>query len=274
MAIAPPTSPRARELLGAAPRVAEPEEEKRRCAGRAARAALPLSTLRRADDRHRGLRAWLRAETSANACSRADQDRHVMTDARIARCKATRLGRRSSARQRSRSPCCASSLSHGNRRATPATHILLVQLSPIILSAVGPAPCCPPNPPSPPSPQRLNPHRARCTAGAPPPATSCLGASPTPTGSACGEPNISASEKPAHEPTHALQQIEPYSITSSAWPSKDGATVRPSALAVFRLITNSNLVGACTGRFAGLSPLRRRSTYEAARGYCSFALIP
>jgi integrase/recombinase XerD len=41
----------------------------------------------------------------------------------------------------------------------------------------------------------LNPHRARCTAGAPPPATSCLGASPTPTGSACGEHDISASEK-------------------------------------------------------------------------------
>src|SRR5881409_330542 len=79
----------------------------------------------------------------------------------------------------------------------PWTHILLIQLSPIILSVVAPASCCPPNPPSPTSPHRLNPHRARCTAGAPPPATSCLGASPTPTGSACGEPSISASEKPA-----------------------------------------------------------------------------
>ena len=35
---------------------------------------------------------------------------------------------------------------------------------------------------------------------------------------------------------------------------------RPSALAVLRLITISYLVGACTGRSAGFSPLRMRST--------------
>jgi hypothetical protein len=40
--------------------------------------------------------------------------------------------------------------------------------------------------------------------------------------------------------------------------------VRPSALAVLRLITVSNLVGACTGRLAGFSPLRMRSMYRAA----------
>ena len=34
-----------------------------------------------------------------------------------------------------------------------------------------------------------------------------------------------------------------YSITSSALASSEGGTVRPSALAVLRLITNSNLVG-------------------------------
>jgi hypothetical protein len=34
--------------------------------------------------------------------------------------------------------------------------------------------------------------------------------------------------------------------------------VRPSALAVLRLMTSSNLVGFCTGRSAGLSPLRTR----------------
>jgi hypothetical protein len=33
---------------------------------------------------------------------------------------------------------------------------------------------------------------------------------------------------------------QPYSITSSARASNDGGTVRPSALAVFMLITNSN----------------------------------
>jgi hypothetical protein len=51
-----------------------------------------------------------------------------------------------------------------------------------------------------------------------------------------------------------------YSITSSARASSEGGTVRPSALAVLRLITSSNLVGACTGRAAGFSPLRMRST--------------
>src|SRR6202040_3568635 len=47
-----------------------------------------------------------------------------------------------------------------------------------------------------------------------------------------------------------------YSITSSARASSDGGMVRPSALAVFRLIANSYVVGACTGRAAAFSPLR------------------
>src|SRR6266511_4915300 len=51
-----------------------------------------------------------------------------------------------------------------------------------------------------------------------------------------------------------------YSITSSARASRLSGTVRPSALAVLRLMTSSNLVGACTGRSAGFSPLRIRST--------------
>ena len=51
-----------------------------------------------------------------------------------------------------------------------------------------------------------------------------------------------------------------YSITSSARARSVGGTVRPSALAVLRLITSSYLVGACTGRSAGFSPLRMRST--------------
>jgi hypothetical protein len=51
-----------------------------------------------------------------------------------------------------------------------------------------------------------------------------------------------------------------HSITSSARASRVGGTVRPSALAVFRLITSSYLVGACTGRFAGFSSLKIRST--------------
>jgi hypothetical protein len=52
---------------------------------------------------------------------------------------------------------------------------------------------------------------------------------------------------------------ERYSITSSASDkSLDGISI-PRALAVARLTTNSNFVGNCTGRSAGLSPLRMRS---------------
>src|SRR5207248_1187110 len=51
-----------------------------------------------------------------------------------------------------------------------------------------------------------------------------------------------------------------YSITSSARASNVGGTVRPSALAVLRLITSSNLVGCSTGRSEGLVPLRILST--------------
>ena len=47
-----------------------------------------------------------------------------------------------------------------------------------------------------------------------------------------------------------------YSITSSARASSIGGTSSPSALAVLRLITSSNLVGCSTGRSAGFSPLR------------------
>ena len=56
-----------------------------------------------------------------------------------------------------------------------------------------------------------------------------------------------------------------YSITSSALARSVGGTVRPCAFAVVVLITNSYLVGACTGRSAGFSPLRMRSMYAAAR---------
>src|SRR5262249_22931021 len=50
-----------------------------------------------------------------------------------------------------------------------------------------------------------------------------------------------------------------HSITSSARASTVGGMSRPRALAVLRLMTVSYLVGACTGRSAGFSPLRMRS---------------
>ena len=51
-----------------------------------------------------------------------------------------------------------------------------------------------------------------------------------------------------------------YSIISSARVSRDGETVSPSALAVLRLMTRRYFVGACTGRLAGFSPFKMRST--------------
>src|SRR5215831_17734968 len=49
-----------------------------------------------------------------------------------------------------------------------------------------------------------------------------------------------------------------HSITSSASASSVGGISRPSVFAVFRLMTNSNLVACITGRSAGFSPLRTR----------------
>jgi hypothetical protein len=60
-----------------------------------------------------------------------------------------------------------------------------------------------------------------------------------------------------------------HSITSSARARSVEGTSRPRTLAAFRLITSSYLFGACTGRSAGFSPFRIRSTYRAARRYCS-----
>ena len=48
------------------------------------------------------------------------------------------------------------------------------------------------------------------------------------------------------------------SMTSSASASNVGGTSMPKALAVLRLITNSNFVGRSTGKLAGFSPLRMR----------------
>jgi hypothetical protein len=49
-----------------------------------------------------------------------------------------------------------------------------------------------------------------------------------------------------------------YSIAASARPSSVSGNARPSAFAVFVLITSSIFVTNCTGRSAGLSPFRMR----------------
>src|SRR5258705_506260 len=65
------------------------------------------------------------------------------------------------------------------------------------------------------------------------------------------------------EKGHELTPL--HSITSSARASSDGGKMRPSALAVVRLMMRSNLVGCSTGISAGVAPRRILSTYSAAR---------
>ena len=57
-----------------------------------------------------------------------------------------------------------------------------------------------------------------------------------------------------------VERLDCHSITSSARSSTDCGIVRPSAFAVLRFMTNSNLVGCSTGRSAGFAPFRILST--------------
>src|SRR5271167_5059758 len=66
----------------------------------------------------------------------------------------------------------------------------------------------------------------------------------------------------------------PHSITSSAVARSVGGTVRPSAFAVLRLITSSNLTGNWMGRSLGFSPFNIRSTKVAARRQLSVKSFP
>src|SRR5262249_4909606 len=50
----------------------------------------------------------------------------------------------------------------------------------------------------------------------------------------------------------------PHSTTSATRPISGSGTVRPSALAVFMLMTSSTLVACWTGSSAGVAPLRMR----------------
>jgi len=56
------------------------------------------------------------------------------------------------------------------------------------------------------------------------------------------------------------ESAPPHSITSSAVASNLSGSVIPSALAVLRLITNSNLSTFSTGKSAGAAPLSTRPT--------------
>ena len=65
--------------------------------------------------------------------------------------------------------------------------------------------------------------------------------------------------RPTESGALVLRAGQAYSFTSSARASSDLGMSMPSALAVFRFITSSCLVGACTGKLAGFSPLSMRS---------------
>ena len=56
-----------------------------------------------------------------------------------------------------------------------------------------------------------------------------------------------------------------HSITSSARARSEGGIVRPSALAVLKLMTNSSLVGNSTGKSLAFAPLNIWSKYQADR---------
>ena len=62
-----------------------------------------------------------------------------------------------------------------------------------------------------------------------------------------------------------LRGAKPADLPVQAPTSRTLGITRPSALAVLRLITKSNFVGACTGRSAGSAPRSMRLTYSAAR---------
>src|SRR5262249_38143673 len=67
-------------------------------------------------------------------------------------------------------------------------------------------------------------------------------------------------ERPYRRAAEQRDELSPFhSITSSARAINEGGTSSPSPLPVLRLIKSSYLVGACTGRSAGFSPLRMRS---------------
>src|SRR5260221_14668733 len=82
-------------------------------------------------------------------------------------------------------------------------------------------------------------------------------------------------ERPGCRAAEQRDEVAPFhSITSSARASSVCGTVMLSALAVLRLITILNSVGACTGRSPGFSPLRMRLMYEVARLNWSTTSMP
>src|SRR5215471_15002511 len=73
-------------------------------------------------------------------------------------------------------------------------------------------------------------------------------------------------ERPRRSAAEQRDELAPlHSITSSARASSIGGIVRPSALAVIRFTTRSNLVGCSTGISPGFVPRKILSANSAAR---------
>ena len=72
----------------------------------------------------------------------------------------------------------------------------------------------------------------------------------------------------------ALQKVVGCSITSSAVASRDGGTVSPSAVAVLRLKTKSNVVDCWTGWSARFVSLRIISVYSPAPPISAAGVCP
>src|SRR5262245_51665279 len=77
-------------------------------------------------------------------------------------------------------------------------------------------------------------------------------------------------------PTEQRDELAPphHSITSSATNRMSRLIESPTALAAFRLMTSSNLVGRSTGRSAGFAPFNILSTYGAVRRNRSSRFAP
>ena len=82
-------------------------------------------------------------------------------------------------------------------------------------------------------------------------------------------------ERPTRRAAEQRDELAPvHSITSSAVACSVRGTVRPSACAVLRLITNSNCVGCRTGISAGFEPFRICPMYSPAWRYIQLMLGP
>src|SRR5262249_22681814 len=83
-------------------------------------------------------------------------------------------------------------------------------------------------------------------------------------------------ERPCHgRPAEQRDELATsHSITSLAATSSFSGTVRPSALAVLRLIVSSSFVGCSTGSSSGLAPCKIRCTYHAPRLNKSGTIAP